>query len=85
MALWDVVKPCIETVFIVFHSSVVKESSCILNERRQKNPKFSSAFYTLYILQTFFDIMFVLTVRSSKYPSSNKNKKYRSLEQVVIC
>lgn len=61
MALYDAVKAGIEAVFIVFHLSVVL---CILNERWQKNHKFASAFYTLYILQTFFDMIFVLTVRT---------------------
>ena len=59
VSIWDVVKPSYEAVFLLFHVSVL---CCIIRERVRGNINFSTSFYTLYCLQSFFDILLVMTV-----------------------
>lgn len=59
ISFWHVFKPCVEDFFLLVHVSVL---FCILRERARGGAQFSTTFYTLYILQSFFDILLVLTV-----------------------
>lgn len=63
MSLWAIVQTPIEACFVVFHLSVLV---CISVEKSRKNIHLSGAFYTLYFLQSTFDILFVLTVCKSE-------------------
>ncbi|KAH7724158.1 hypothetical protein AAVH_08236 [Aphelenchoides avenae] len=58
ISFWHVFKPCVEDFFLLVHVSVL---FCILRERARGGAQFSTTFYTLYILQSFFDILLVLT------------------------
>lgn len=59
MPWWDTVKLSCEACLLLFHVSVLW---CVLKEKRSKNVEFSSPFYTFFILQSVFDILFVMAV-----------------------
>lgn len=60
MAWWDLLKFSVEACLLIFHATVL---SCVLYEKLYKNAQFSSPFYAFYILQSTFDVLFVLAVR----------------------
>ncbi|KAH7724157.1 hypothetical protein AAVH_08235, partial [Aphelenchoides avenae] len=63
MLLRTVLKPPIEACFVLFHVSVLY---CIIVEKSRRNIRLSGAFFTLYFLQSTFDIVLVLTYGISR-------------------
>jgi hypothetical protein len=59
VSVWDAVKPSYEAFFLLLHVSVLV---CIVREKARGSAQFTTTFYTLYCLQSFFDMLLVLTV-----------------------
>ncbi|KAH7693039.1 hypothetical protein AAVH_39931, partial [Aphelenchoides avenae] len=58
MAIWALFKLAVEAFFIAIHGVIV---FCIIREKQLKDGKFSSAFFTFYVLQSIFDVMLILS------------------------
>ncbi|KAH7707841.1 hypothetical protein AAVH_24914 [Aphelenchoides avenae] len=58
MPFWTPFKLSVEAVFILIHGVIL---FCIIREKQCKNGKFSSAFFTFYVLQSIFDVVLILS------------------------
>ncbi|KAH7715554.1 hypothetical protein AAVH_17039 [Aphelenchoides avenae] len=58
MPLWTPFKLGVEAVFLLIHAVILY---CIIREKQLKDGKFSSAFFTFYVLQSIFDVVLILS------------------------